>query len=278
MTFTVFLAVIGAAFLHALWNAIVRAGTSKQTTMLVMTVVQGFFGVALALSQPWPHAHIWPWLIASGVVHMAYKLFLTFAYEHGDLSRVYPIARGAAPLMVLAVSAVWISDEVSATQSLGIIILGIGILIMGHGAFKSGESRALVPLALCSALATAAYSIIDGMGARIAGNATQFVAWLFILDAMFFVPTLAALRGRRALIVPRNALAAGSFAAAASFFTYMIVVWAMTISPIALVTALRETSIVFAVLIGLIVFKEKFDGLKILSVTLIVTGVIATRI
>ncbi len=278
MTLTVFFAVIGAAFLHALWNALVRAGSSKQGTMLVMTVVQGAFGLILAMSQPWPTGVIWLWLIASGAVHMAYKLFLTFAYEHGDLSRVYPIARGAAPLMVLAASVVWLDDEITTTQTIGIVVLGFGILMMGRGAFKSGESRALVPLALCSAVATAAYSIIDGVGARIAGNAVQFVAWLFILDAAFFAPTLAALRGRQVLSVPRYAWTAGILAAAASFLTYLIIVWAMTVAPIALVTALRETSILFAVLIGGLVFRETFDRQKIASVAFIIVGVVATRL
>lgn len=278
MTLTIFLAVLGAALLHAGWNALVRIGQSKTTTMFIMTMVQGSFGLAYAMSADWPVAAAWPWLIASGGFHAAYKIFLAFAYEHGDLSRVYPIARGAAPMIVLLVSALFLADHLRGVEVAGILALGLGITMMGRGAFLSGESIRLVPLALASAAATAGYSIVDGLGARVAGDAALFVAWLFVLDAVLFTPTMLALRGVRTAIAPPRAWALGGLAATASYGAYAIAVWAMTEAPIALVAALRETSILFAVLIGWLVFSESMDRLKALSALVIVAGVVATRL
>ena len=158
-----------------------------------------------------------------------------------------------------------------------VLILGCGIVMMGTGAFRSGESVRLVPLALGSAVATAGYSLVDGLGARVAGDSVTYVAWLFALDAMIFTPVMIALRGRRVIIAPLKAWGLGSVAAAASYGAYAVAVWAMTVAPIALVAALRETSILFAVLIGWIAFGERMDRLKAGAATLIVSGVALTR-
>ena len=278
MTVWVLAAVLGAAFLHALWNALIKLGLSKLTSMLILTLVQGAMGCAIALTRPFPEPQVWLWLLASGVFHAAYKLFLAFAYEQGDLSRVYPIARGAAPMVVLLISALFLSDVIAVWEFAGIAILGSGILLMARGVFSSGESRKLVPLELGSAMATAGYSLVDGLGARVSGDAVAYVGWLFTLDALFFTPICVALRGPSVLKANRRAWMVGSVAAAASYSAYAIAVWAMTVAPIALVAALRETSILFAVLIGWLVFGERMDHQKMLAAGLIVAGVVVTRV
>lgn len=278
MTLAVFLAILGAALLHAGWNAMIRVGASKTTTMLILTLVQGVMGAVLLIGKPLPLPDVWLWLAASGIFHAGYKIFLAFAYEHGDLSRVYPIARGAAPLGVLAISIAFLNEGLNGLEIVAVLVLGLGILVMGRGAFLSGESRRLVPLALGSAVMTAGYSIVDGMGARAAGDATLFVAWLFVLDALLFTPTLIAFRGRTVLRAKARVWALGSLAAVFSFFAYLIIVWAMTVAPIPVVTALRETSILFAVLIGWLAFGERMDRTKALAAALILTGVALTRI
>ncbi|MCO4842047.1 MAG: EamA family transporter [Yoonia sp.] len=278
MTVWVLAAVLGAAFLHALWNALIKLGLSKLTSMLILTLVQGAMGCAIALTRPFPEPQVWLWLLASGVFHAAYKLFLAFAYEQGDLSRVYPIARGAAPMVVLLISALFLSDVIAVWEFAGIAILGSGILLMARGVFSSGESRKLVPLAFGSAMATAGYSLVDGLGARVSGDAVAYVGWLFTLDALFFTPICVTLRGPSVLKANRRAWMVGSVAAVASYSAYAIAVWAMTVAPIALVAALRETSILFAVLIGWLVFGERMDRQKMLAAGLIVAGVIVTRV
>jgi len=278
MSLTVLLAILFAAFLHAGWNALIKLGTSKLTSMLILTMVQGGIGAAIALTRTLPQGEVWWWLLASGVFHAAYKLFLAFAYEHGDLSRVYPIARGSAPLIVLLVGGAVLSDRIKPGEYAGIIVLGAGILLMARGVFSSGESRRLVPLALASAMATAGYSMVDGLGARIGGDATTFVAWLFVFDAMLFFPASLLLRGRSVMRAAPKAWAMGSLAAVLSYGAYAIAVWAMTLAPIALVAALRETSILFAVLIGVVLFGERMDRTKVMAAGLIAVGVILTRL
>ena len=175
MTIGILFAVLGAAFLHALWNAMIKIGSSKVGGMMVLSIAEIPIGLAVGLSRPVMAAQVWPWVAAAGCTHFAYKSFLTFAYDHGDLSRVYPIARGAAPMVVLLVGGFVLADQIEVAEYLGIVILGIGILLMTRGVFSSGEERKLLPFALGSAGATATYTLLDGMGARVAGDAVAYV-------------------------------------------------------------------------------------------------------
>lgn len=278
MSAEVFALVLFAGVLHPAWNALIKAGASKVTIMLIMTLVQGGAGLVIALTRPLPQADVFPWLLASGALHAAYKLFLAFAYERGDLSHVYPIARGAAPLFVLVVSAVFVIDPIRASETGAIALLGLGIVLMAHGAFRSGKSLRLVPLAIGSAAMTAGYSLVDGMGARVAGDAVMYVGWLFFLDLCLFTPALLVLRGPAVLRASRGDWVRGGLAAGGSYAAYAIVVWAMTQAPIALVVALRETSILFAVLIGWLVMGERMDRTKATAAVLIFAGVVVMRL
>ena len=278
MSLGLFLAVMLAALLHAGWNAAIKTGANKQTAMLVMTVWQAALGLALVIWQPWPRAEVWPWILASGLIHTAYQLFLAYAYEQGDLSRVYPLARGAAPLIVLVVSVAFLPDTVAPAEFAGIGLLGCGIVLMARGVFTDGESRRLVPFALGSACATAAYSVTDGLGARVSGAPVIYVGWLLFVAAVFYVPVVLALRGRGTVVAAPAVWGKGAIAAALSLAAYAIAVWAMTEAPIALVTALRETSILFAVLIGWWWFGERMTRGKITASVLIVSGVALTRL
>lgn len=278
MPLTVFLAVLFAAALHAGWNAIIKTGLSKQSAMMLMSFWQGAIGLAILVWLPFPAPEVWPWLFASGLIHTAYQLFLAYAYEQGDLSRVYPIARGAAPLIVLVVSLAILNEPVAGREYAGIGLLGLGIALMARGVFTSGESRRLLPFALGSAVATAGYSIVDGLGARVSGAPLAYVCWLLLLAGIFYVPVVLALKGSVVLRAPMRDWGAGAIAAAASLAAYAIAVWAMTFAPIALVTALRETSILFAVLIGWLIFGERMTPQKWMAAGLIVAGVAMTRL
>ena len=278
MSLTVFLAVLAAAMLHAGWNALVRVGASRVGTMMALSGVQGVIGLGVATAGPLPAGPVWPWILASGAIHSAYKTFLTFAYEHGDLSRVYPLARGTAPLITLAVGALWLGEAVRATEAAGILLLGGGILMLACGAWAGGESRRMLPFAFGSALATTGYTLVDGLGARVSGSAAQYVGWLFFVDGVIFAAAMLALRGRGSLPAGGRMWIMGTLAAAASYVAYAVAVWAMTLAPIALVAALRETSILFAVLIGWLAFGERMTPAKALSVGLIAAGVALTRL
>ncbi len=278
MSLVIFFSVLGAAVLHAGWNALLKLGASRIATMMALSAVQGVIGLAIALAWPVPAPGVWPWILASGAIHTAYKLFLTFAYEHGDLSRVYPLARGSAPLITLAVGAIWLGESVSAAETAGILLLGAGILLLARGVWTSGESLRMLPFAFGSACATAGYTLVDGIGARLADGSAVYVGWLFAVDGALFAAAMLWLRGRAALPPDWRVWAAGGTAAVASYGSYAVAVWAMTLAPIALVAALRETSILFAVLIGWLMFGERITQAKALSVAMIAAGVIVTRL
>lgn len=279
MTLGVLLAVLAAALLHAGWNAAIKTGANKQTGMFILSVGHAAIGLALTLGRGvYPSGEVWPWLIASAVIHMGYQMFLSFAYDSGDLSRVYPLSRGTAPMVVLVVTAALGIDAMTWSEMLGCLVLGLGILTMARGVFSSGESRKMLPFAFGAAAATAGYTLVDGLGARVAGDPVAFVGWLMIGSALAYVPAIVALRGVGVMRAAPKVWGLGLVAAAASFGAYAIAIWAMTVAPLALVAALRETSILFAVLIGWLVFGEKMDRSKMLAAGLIVAGVVITRL
>lgn len=270
MSPTVFLAVL----LHAGWNALIKTGGDKQTGMLLPTLGHAVIALVVVAFRSWPIAEAWPWIVASGLIHMSYQFLLAYAYDHGDLSRVYPIARGAAPLIVAVIGAAVLADTVSLRGYAAVLLLGSGVLAMARGVFSSGESRRMLPFALGSAMATAGYSLVDGTGARVSGDPVTYVAWLLIFSAMFYTPVVLAMKGRHVLRAIPSGWAPGLLAAAASCSAYAIVVWAMTKAPIALITVLRESSILFAVLIGWILFGERMTRGKALAAVLSVAGVV----
>ena len=278
MTLGVFLAVLGAAFLHALWNALIKLGTSKVGGMVILSIVEVPIGLAVVMLTPAIDRAAIPWVLAAGCTHFAYKFFLTYAYDRGDLSRVYPIARGAAPMVVALVGAVFLADAVTGQEYAAIAILAAGILLMARGIFTSGEDRRLLPFALGSAMATATYTLIDGMGARVSGSPAAYVAWVFVADGTFFTLGMIALRGWGVIPWNGHAWRMGSVASVASYGAYAVSIWAMTIAPIAVVAALRETSILFAVLIGWLIFGERMGRDKAVAAGVIVAGVLLMRL
>lgn len=278
MSLWVMLAVLGAAFLHALWNSLLKVGTSRMGAMAILSICEIPIGAAVVLAMPPLDWTVAPWVLAAGCAHFFYKLFLTYAYERGDLSRVYPIARGSAPLVVGLVSPFFLPDVISAVEFAGIAVLGAGILLMAQGVFANGENHRLIPYALGSACATATYTLIDGQGARIAGDAVAYIAWVFVVDGIFFAGGVLLWKGIDVLPRQGKAWGVGMIAAAASYGAYAVSVWAMTIAPIAVVAALRETSILFAVMIGWLVFGEKMTRGKALAALVIVGGVMLTRL
>lgn len=286
MSIAILLAVLGSAFLHALWNALIKTGASRIGAMVILSIGEVPIGLFVASLRPLPAPEVWKWVLMAGCAHFFYKSFLTYAYEHGDLSRVYPIARGTAPLIVaiagpvlaLVFPSAMQSDATTLHEYAGIFVLGLGILLMAQGIFANGESLRMLPFALGSACATASYTLLDGHGARVAGDAIAYVAWVFVADGTFFATGMILFKGLDVLPRNRKAWLTGMIAAAASYGAYGVSVWAMTRAPIAVVAAVRETSILFAVLIGWIVFGEKMTRGKAISAAVIVGGVILTRL
>lgn len=268
---------LGAAFLHASWNAVVKMGASKLGAMLAVSVAELPIGLLMVWARPPIDAAAIPWVVAAGLTHLLYKTALALAYERGDLSRVYPIARGTAPLLVALVGAFALADEVSGVQHAGIALLGLGILLMARGVFAAAEDRRLLPFALLSAGATATYTLIDGTGARVSGEAVGYVGWVFVAGGVMFPLLMLGWRGVAVVPGRPRDWSLGALGSAASCGAYGVSIWAMTRAPIAVVAALRETSVLFAVLIGWLLFGERMDWAKALAALLIVAGVVLAR-
>jgi drug/metabolite transporter (DMT)-like permease len=277
MSFTVCLAILFAAFLHAAWNAVLKSGTDKLQGMVLLSVAHATIGLMMIIAFPLPDRASLVWLAASVVLHLIYKAFLTLAYQKGDLSRVYPISRGTAPVMVLIISLLFLNDEFNTWQIAGVVLVGFGILMMARGVFTHGERRDLLPYALVAAMGTAGYTLADGIGARVSLHPSGFIGWVFVLDSVLFTTWALAFKGTKVLPKQPRIWALGLVAGSASVAAYWIAVWAMTVAPIALIATLRETSVLFAVLIGVIYLKERYDKTKVLAAFVIICGVVLMR-
>ncbi len=277
MNFGIFLAVLFAAFLHASWNAIVKFGADKLQGMVLLSIAHALIGLMMVLAFPLPDRAALIWLAISVILHLIYKTFLTLAYQKGDLSRVYPISRGTAPVIVLIISLLFLKDEYNTWQIIGVALVGFGILLMARGVFTHNEQRDLLPFALIAAMGTAGYTLADGIGARVSLQPSAFIGWVFVLDASLF--TLWALVSKGTKVLPREprVWALGLIAGGASVAAYWIAVWAMTVAPIALIATLRETSVLFAVLIGILFLKERYDKDKMIAALIIISGVVLMR-
>ena len=271
--------VLVAALLHAGWHTLIKLDGDA----LVMTAAIALGAAAVALvAMPFvaiPAAQSWPYILASVAIHQGYFLFLLNAYRLGDLSQVYPIARGTAPLLVLGAAWALAGERVGIGGTAAVILVALGIASLAWRGDRArlGHSRAIV-YALGTAVCIAAYTVVDGIGARLAGSPHSYSVWLFVLDAIPIAVIAVARRGRAAFVtLRRNGLAALG-GGAMQLLAYGLVIWALTLAPMALVAALRETSVVFAALLGALVLKEPFGPRRIVAVSLVCTGVVLLRL
>jgi len=275
----VFVAVLAAASMHAGWNAVVKVGLDRFSSVLLLCLSSAVISLGLMPFFPFPASEAWPWILASAFIHTGYKLSLVRAYEHGDLSQVYPLARGTAPLVVAIVGATALGETMTVEKLLAVIFIGMGVCLM---ALKRGAISSMPPQAFGYALATAgftaSYTLVDGIGARLSGSASGYILTLNVIDGITTVGFALLTRGPGifAKLVPawRTGLSAGAL----SLASYWIAIWAFTKAPIALVAALRETSVLFAVLIAVVFLKEHAGPTRIAAAGLIMSGVVLMRV
>ncbi|MEA3015569.1 MAG: hypothetical protein QOI38_291 [Sphingomonadales bacterium] len=275
MSAAVFFAVLFAALLHAGWNAVVKLGLDRFSSIMLLALVQGAIALALIPFFAPPARAAWPWVLLGSALHSGYKLFLIRAYAQGDLSQVYPIARGTAPLIVAVAGALFLAEVPGPARGAAVLAIAGGILLL---AGSGGLSRRGLVWALGTAGFTAAYTLADGLGARLSGSVSGFAMWLFALDGLLMLMIGLALRGRRALAALAPAWRGGTAAAAMSLGSYWIAIWAFTQAPLALVAALRETSVLFALLIAAIWLREEIGLRRWIAGALIVAGVVLMRL
>ncbi|MGH6816366.1 MAG: EamA family transporter [Hyphomicrobiaceae bacterium] len=275
----VFLAVLVAAAFHAGWNALLKLRLEPMIAIALISALGGLVTLPLAAVADAPQPAAWGYLAASLAIHLVYYLALTEAYRLGDLGQVYPIARGSAPLLTALITTVWLGDRLGLAGWVGIGVLGSAILMLAvWGSRERGRfDGRTVGFAVLTAVAIASYTVVDGIGARLAGSALGYIVWLMVLDgAMMLIfgwfwaggRLLTDLRGNWVTVLAGGAL---------SVTAYGIVIWAMTVAPIALVAALRETSVLFAALIGIVVLREPVRASRLLAAALAVVGVLLIR-
>lgn len=278
MSPTVFGAVLLAALMHASWNALIRITLDRFASILLLALAQGALALLLLPFVPAPAPAAWPFIAGAALLHTGYKLFLIRAYAHGDLSQVYPLARGSAPLIVALAGVVLFGERLGLQSALAVAAIGVGVVMMaGSGGLVRLPGRA-VGYALGTAAFTAAYTLADAAGARIAGSAIGFAMWMFVVDGLAMAFYALVTRGTAVLASLRPALLHGSIAGALSLGSYGIVIWAFTQAPVAMVAALRETSVLFAVGIAALLLGESVPPRRWLAAAVIAAGVVAMRL
>lgn len=273
------LLVLLAALMHASWNAIAKSSTSKLLDITTMALAGGAI-CALALPfVPLPEPDVWPWLAASLLLHFLYFMALVGAYRWGDLSHAYPLMRGVAPLLVALLGVFLLDDRLTVSMWAGVLLISGGILVpfwlrpAGEGAHWKGTL-----FALANTVIIATYTLVDGFGTRLSSNPLSYCLWLFLLDPLpILALALARHRGGVWTYMQRRWLPC-AIGGALTIAAYGIVLWAMTRAPIAAVAALRETSVIFAALIGSVLLREGFGALRIGGAVLVACGIAALRL
>jgi drug/metabolite transporter (DMT)-like permease len=279
MELHVFFAVVFGAALHASWNLIVKHDLDRFLSLFLIQTLMGFMGLAMLMVYALPAPASWPYALASGAFHLGYCVFLARSYRSGDLSQVYPIVRGAAPLFTFVGAYFLAGEAVKPVTALGILLLAAGIWLIARGGGKAFKlDGATLAFALTTSVFIAAYTLLDGLGGRASGAVGAYVGLVYVMDALFLFVYGVAARGIGIVRQAAPSWRLGLLGAALSAAAYWITLWAMSRAPIAAVAALRETSILFVTVMSALVLKEKVTPLRALGALVVIAGAIALRL
>jgi drug/metabolite transporter (DMT)-like permease len=276
----VFAAVLFAAACHAGWNASIKRGLDPLASTVAISLGAALVSLLALPVVGLPAREAWPWVLASVVIHLVYFGALIESYRTGDMGQVYPIARGSAPLMTATVTTVFVGERLGLLGWLGIVLLAAGVLLLSlrGGRALAKLNRRAVGFALFTAVTICAYSVVDGIGARLAGSANAYSATLFVGIGPVMAFYALTRGGIRALSDTRQLWLTGLAGGALQLGSYGIAIWAMTLAPIAIVAALRETSVLFGALIAVVVLKEPLRAARMAAAFLIVCGLVLIRL
>jgi drug/metabolite transporter (DMT)-like permease len=271
--------VLFAAALHASWNALVRASVDKFQDTVVIVLGAAVWTAFLLPLLPVPAIASWPYLAASVVIHVAYFVLVAVSYRGGELSFVYPLMRGSAPVLTAVAGALLLNESPAAGGWAGVLLISFGVLLLAGDSLRSGTFR-LAPamFALANAVVIVVYTIVDGQGARLSGHAFSYTGWMFLLTAPLLLAIAAANQGRPLLLRIGAGWRTGLLGGACTLASYGLALWAMTRAPIALVAALRETSVVFAAIIAAAFLKEPISRIRYVSIVMVCAGAIALKV
>lgn len=262
--------VLCAALLHAAWNALLKFSTDRLATMVLISLGAGLSLLPAIVMLPLPAAASWPYLLSGTVLHTGYNLFLVRAYRVSDFGQAYPIARGSSPLLVSVGAVLLAGEQMNALAWFGVALISVGIISLSQ--LRRGMAMAGPITALCTGVFIAGYTVVDGLGARSADNTLAYTAWLFVLNSVSILLFYGWRHRRWPWPQERRALWTGLGAGVLSMLGYGIVIWAITRAPMGAVSALRETSVLFAALIGALFLREQLTLRRGLSCLLITGG------
>ena len=273
------LAVLGAGLLHAGWNALLKSAPGGDAMLDMATIVAGsaVCGLVVIPFAGIPDAASWKFAAVSSLIHWGYYVTLAHAYRTGDLSFAYPLMRGSAPLIVTLLGIVFLREWPTPQIALGIGLISLGIVSIAF-ARRGRHPPSAAGWALANAAIIASYTLVDGAGARASGNPLAYVSWLIFLEAIPFLAWIWARQGAFAFAYIGRSWRRGLLGGAASLGAYGIVLWAMTRAPVAAVAALRETSVLFAALIGAVLLKEGLGVRRLAGAISVVAGVAALKL
>ena len=276
----VFAAVLFAAACHAGWNATIKRGLDPLIVTALISIGAALVALPFVPFVGLPAAPAWPYVIASVLIHLFYFAGLIESYRAGDLGQVYPIARGAAPLMTATATTALVGERLGAFGWCGIVLLAAGVLLLSlrGGRDLARLDRKAVGFALFTAVTVCAYSVVDGVGARLAQGANAYSVALFIGIGPVMALYALARRGTATVAAMRSHWASGLAGGALQLFSYAVAIWAMTVAPIAIVAALRETSVLFGALIAVVLLGEPLRAARIVAALLIVAGLVLLRL
>jgi drug/metabolite transporter (DMT)-like permease len=279
MSATVFAAVLLAAAMHATWNALLKVRLDRFATVSLMSFGMGVVSLPFLPFVAVPAGVTWLWLGLSAALHVGYNYFLARAYETGEFGQAYPLARGTAPLLATLGGLVLLGEAPGAVAVGGILLLCGGTFLMS---LRGGGVNALggrpVVYALTASVFIAGYTLVDGTGARSAATAASYIVWLFVIEGIAALVSCVVIRGGRVVRVMLPEWKVCLVSGLLSALSYGIVIWAMTKAPIAAVAALRESSILFAMVLSVAVLGESMTRWRAAAALLIVGGVVALRL
>ncbi|HEY3850596.1 MAG TPA: DMT family transporter [Steroidobacteraceae bacterium] len=273
MSLQVLAVVLFGAFLHASWNMLVKARPDKHVAAAVLYASSGLIAAVALPFLPAPSAASWPCLAASTVLELLYGIVLATAYRVGDLSHAYPLMRGTAPLLVAAASSALLGERLSGPVWFGIVLLSCALISLVFEGRSRRQPSSATGLALLNAFLIAAYTMIDGVGARRSGDAVSYGLWLFMLIGIPWFLWAAVAHRRDGWATIRSGLWIGVVCGACSLASYVVALWAMTRAPIASVAAIRETSIVFGTILGAVVLREQVTWIRASAACVIAAAV-----
>lgn len=264
--------VLLAAMLHAGWNALLKAVDDRALILAAVSAAHALLGLALVLLSPAPAPESWPYIATSTVLHYGYYILLFRAYRFGDLSQVYPISRGMAPAVVALASFVLIGETLAPLGWIGLAAVSCGVALLAVQRGAVSAPRSTVAIAVALGLLIAAYSVADGIGVRHAGNPFGYMGWLFLFE--FPVPlAIAATRIRRGGQFSPKVVALGLFGGLCAVLAYGIVLYVKTIAPLGAVSAVRESSVIIAALIGVVAFHERPVAGRLVAAAIVAAGI-----